>query len=174
MLLRLSPARREWRASRMETLTTRKVEIRPLRTEDLRFVYELEEQSFRDPFPNYFIDQLADANPETFLVAVYIGAIVGYAVVDDWSDYQHLVSIAVTDGFRRRGIAQALLDDLFERARPGPLRLELRRSNHEALQLYMKNGFRETGIAHCYYTDGQDALQKEKWNEEKTEHLAPA
>src|SRR5437899_8107205 len=119
MLLRLSPARREWRASRMETLTTRKVEIRRVRTEDLRFVYELEEQSFRDPFPNYFIDQLANANPETFLVAVYSGAIVGYAVVDDWPDYQHLVSIAVRDGFRRRGSAQALLDELFERSRPG-------------------------------------------------------
>jgi len=46
----------------MENLTTRKVEIRPVRTEDLSFVYELEEQSFKDPFPNYFIDQLADAN----------------------------------------------------------------------------------------------------------------
>ncbi len=158
----------------METLTTRKVEIRPVRTEDLRVVYELEEQSFKDPFPNYFIDQLADANPDTFLVAIYSGAIVGYAVVDDWSDHQHLVSIAVRAGFRRRGTAQALLDDLLERSRPGPLRLELRRSNHIALQLYVKNGFRETGIAHGYYTDGEDAFQMEKWIEKKPEILAPA
>jgi len=173
-LLRLSPARREWRASRMENLTTRKVEIRPVRTEDLRLVYELEEQSFKDPFPNYFINQLADANPETFLVAVYSGAIVGYAVVDDWSDHQHLVSIAVRVEYRRREIAQALLDEVFERSKPGPLRLELRRSNHEAFQLYMKNGFRETGIAHSYYTDGEDAIQMEKLIEKKPEILAPA
>src|SRR5207245_8347667 len=174
MLLRLSPARREWRASRMETLTTRKVEIRPVRIEDLRLVYELEKETFTDPVPNYFIDQLADANPETFLVAGYGGAIVGYAVVDDWSDYQHIVSIAVRAGFRRRGIAQALLDDLFERSRPGPLRLELRRSNHEALQLYMKNDFRETGIAHAYYTEREDGIQMEKLIEKKPEILAPA
>src|SRR5438093_8314381 len=174
MLLRFWTARREWRASRMETLTTRNLEIRPVRTEDLSLVYELEERSFKDPFPNYFIDQLADANPETFLVAVYTGAIVGYAVVDDWSDYQHLVSIAVRAGFRRRGIAQALLDDLFERSRSGPLRLELRRSNHEALQLYMKNGFRETGIAHSYYTDGEEEIQMEKLNEQNHDMLAPA
>src|SRR5256885_12804281 len=95
MLLRLSPARREWRASRMENLTTRKVEIRPVRTEDLRLVYELEEQSVKDPFPNYFIDQLADANPETFLVAVYRGAMVGFSVVDDWSGLQQLSSLDV-------------------------------------------------------------------------------
>ena len=158
----------------MESLTTRKVEIRPIRTEDLRLVYELEEQSFKDPFPNYFIDQLADANPETFLVAVYSGAIVGYVVVDDWSDHQHLVSIAVRAEYRRREIAQALLDDVFERSRPGPLRLELRRSNHEALQLYRKNGFRETGIAHSYYTNGEDAIQMEKLIEKKSEILAPA
>src|SRR5437588_9498338 len=104
MLLRPSPVRREWRASRMESLTTRKVEIRPIRTEDLRLVYELEEQSFKDPFPNYFIDQLADANPETFLVAVYRGAIVGYAVVDDWSGHENLVCIAVRVGLRARGL----------------------------------------------------------------------
>jgi len=157
----------------METPTTRKVEIRPIRTEDLRLVYELEEQSFKDPFPNYFIDQLADANPETFLVAIYSGAIVGYAVIDGWSDHLHLVSIAVRAGFRRRGIAQTLLDGLFERSRPGPLRLELRRS-HEALRLYMKNGFRETGIAHSYYTNGEDAIQMEKLIEKKSEILAPA
>src|SRR2546430_15389747 len=113
MLLRLSPARREWRASRMENLTTRKVEIRPVRTEELRLVYELEEQSFKDPFPNYFIDQLADANPETFLVAVYRGAIVGYAVVDDWSDHQHLVSIFFLNESTPTEISPLPLHDVF-------------------------------------------------------------
>src|SRR2546421_2889493 len=98
MLLRLSPARREWRASRMENLTTRKVEIRPVRIEDLRLVYELEEQSFKDPFPNYFIDQLADANPETFLVAVYGGANVGYAGGGDWGYYPQNFSLPARDG----------------------------------------------------------------------------
>jgi len=38
----------------------------------------------------------------------------------------------------------------------------------------VKNGFRETGIAHGYYTDGEDAFQMEKWIEKKPEILAPA
>jgi len=42
------------------------------------------------------------------------------------------------------------------------------------LQLYMKNDFRETGTAHSYYTDGEDAIRMEKLIEKKTEILAPA
>jgi ribosomal protein S18 acetylase RimI-like enzyme len=38
----------------------------------------------------------------------------------------------------------------------------------------MKNGFREAGIAHSYYTDGEDAIQMEKLIEKKPEILAPA
>ncbi len=158
----------------METLSTATLEIRPVKTGDLRQIDELEEASFKDPFPSYFITQLAEANPETFLVATYAGRVVGYAVVDNWSDHQHLVSIAVSQGLRRKGIGQALLDRLIERVREGPFRLELRRSNAPALAFYLKNGFSQTGTAHSYYTDGEDAIQMEKKVEKKAQILAPA
>jgi [ribosomal protein S18]-alanine N-acetyltransferase len=157
----------------MESLA-HQVYVRPVKAEDLNFIQELEEACFKDPFPSYFIKQLAEANPETFLVAVDNGRVIGYGVVDNWSDHQHLVSIAVRADSRRRGIGQTLLDRLIERLRDGPLRLELRRSNTPALDLYLKNGFGQTGIAHNYYTDGEDAIQMEKLIEKKTEILAPA
>jgi [ribosomal protein S18]-alanine N-acetyltransferase len=146
----------------MERLITQTVEIRPVRAEDLPAVHELEEACFKDPFPPYFINQLAEANPDTFLVALDSGRIVGYAVVDDWTDHQHLVSIAVLADSRRRGIGQALFDRLFERLQDGPLKLELKRSNEGALAFYRKNGFAQTGIAHSYYADGEDAILMEK------------
>jgi len=158
----------------METLATQTIQIRCVRTEDLSMVHRLEEACFKDPFPSYFIDQLANANPDTFLVAVDGTRIVGYAVVDNWTDHQHLVSIAVLADSRRKGVGQALLDRLMERLREGPLRLELRKSNDAALALYRKNGFMETGIAHGYYTDGEDAIQMEKQIEKKAEILSPA
>jgi [ribosomal protein S18]-alanine N-acetyltransferase len=117
---------------------------------------------FKDPFPSYFINQLAEANPSTFLVAEEAGRVIGYAVVDNWTDHQHLVSIAVLPDSQRRGVGQALLSQLTERLRPGQLRLELRKSNKAALALYLKNGFTQTGNVHSYYTDGEDAIQMEK------------
>ena len=158
----------------MQKFAESSVQVRPVRKEDLPGVHELEASSFKDPFPPYFIDQLANANPETFLVAVEDGRIVGYVVVDKWTDHQHLVSLAVSAGSRRKGIGQALLDNIFGRVREGHLRLELRKSNQAALSLYRKNGFTETGVTHSYYTDGEDAITMERLIEKKPEILAPA
>src|SRR5579864_9606728 len=146
----------------MATVATQILQIRPVRTGDLSSIHQLEETCFKDPFPPYFINQLADANPSTFLVAEEAGRIIGYAVVDNWTDHQHLVSIAVRPDSQRRGVGQALLSQLTERLRPGQLRLELRMSNRAALALYLKNGFTQTGTANGYYTDGEDAIQMEK------------
>lgn len=158
----------------MEGVAPQSVHVRPVKAEDLSAVHNLEEVCFKDPFPSYFISQLADANPDAFLVAVENQRILGYAVVDNWSDHRHLVSIAVLPDHRRRGIGQALLDRLIESMREGPLRLELRRSNKAALAFYVKNGFTQTGIAHNYYTDGEDAIQMAKAIERKVEILTPA
>jgi [ribosomal protein S18]-alanine N-acetyltransferase len=158
----------------MATLATQTIQIRTVKSEDLSTIHELEEDCFKDPFPSYFINQLAKANPSTFLVAEDAGRVIGYAVVDDWTDHQHLVSIAVRPDSRRKGIAQALLERLIERLREGPLKLELRKSNTAALALYLRNGFSQTGTAHSYYTDGEDAIQMQKQIDKKAEILAPA
>jgi [ribosomal protein S18]-alanine N-acetyltransferase len=157
----------------MERLT-RRVTVRLVKPEDLSDVYKIEESSFKDPYPLYFLSQLADANPTTFLVALDQRVIVGYAVVDEWTDQQHLVSIAVLPDYRRKGVGQALFNGLVERLREGKLILELRRSNIEALNFYLKNGFNRTGIADSYYTDGEDAIQMEKQIVKRLEIPAPA
>ena len=158
----------------MEKLLFFNQTIRPVRSTDMNAISELEDASFKDPFPLYFLSQLADANPDTFLVAEVNGKVVGYAVVDNWTDQQHLVSIAVSAGLRRKGIAQALLDEIVGRLRAGTLGLEVRKSNAAAIKLYHKNGFTDTGVAHSYYKDGEDAIQMEKLIERKTEILTPA
>jgi ribosomal-protein-alanine N-acetyltransferase len=103
-----------------------------------------------------------------------IDKIVGYAVIDRWPDQEHLVSIAVVPESRKMGVGQALLDHLIKRVERGNLRLEVRRSNNAAVELYRKNGFVQTGVAHGYYTDGEDAIQMEKVIQTKQEILATA
>jgi [ribosomal protein S18]-alanine N-acetyltransferase len=158
----------------MERLATQEVQIRPFKADDISAISEIEQLSFKDPFPSYFLSQLAAANPETFLVAVINDKIVGYAVIDKWPDQEHLVSIAVIPASRKKGVGQTLLDHLVKRLQTGSLKLEVRRSNTAALELYRKNGFVRSGIAHSYYTDGEDAILMEKAVRKRPEILATA
>jgi [ribosomal protein S18]-alanine N-acetyltransferase len=158
----------------MERLATQEVQIRQFKADDISAISEIEQLSFKDPFPSYFLSQLADANPATFIVAVRNDRIVGYAVIDKWPDQEHLVSIAVIPASRKKGVGQALLDHLLERLETGSLKLEVRRSNKAALDLYRKNGFVQSGVAHSYYTDGEDAILMEKVIQKRAEVLATA
>src|SRR6266849_563064 len=170
----LSRERRERRSNKMEELATQELRIRRFQSDDISLISEIEQLSFKDPFPSYFLSQLAEANPDTFLVAVIGDRIVGYAVIDKWPDQEHLVSIAVIPESRKKGVGQGLLDHLIERMQTGSLKLEVRRSNKSALTLYRKNGFVQTGVAYSYYTDGEDAIQMEKAIQMKPEILATA
>ena len=137
--------------------------VRPVRLEDMELVYKLEMACFKDPYPSYFLDQLAEANPLRFLVATIRGDVVGYAVVDRWRHHNHLVSIAVHPEARRRGIGRRLLAALWAGLEVGkPLRLEVRKSNTAAMGLYLGNGFRRVGEVEGYYGDGEDAVLMEK------------
>ena len=147
----------------MTTVQVSQVEVRPVRLEDMESVYKLEDACFKDPYPSYFLDQLAEANPLSFLVATIEGDVVGYAVVDRWRDHNHLVSIAVHPDARRQGIGRRLLAALkAELEVDKPLRLEVRKSNTAAIGLYLSNGFRRIGMVEGYYADGEDAILMEK------------
>ncbi len=144
-------------------LTVAKQNIRTVRQEDIEEISLLEEASFNDPYPSYFLSELARDNPETFLVLTLNNEIVGYGVVDRWADHDHLISIAVRPDSRRKGLGEALLVELEKRlSRERPLRLEVRQSNFAAIHLYSKRGFTKTGLAEGYYGDGEDAIIMEK------------
>ncbi len=125
-------------------------------------VSQLEELCFPDPYPPYFLEQLAGANPETFLVAECEDGIVGYTVADRWRDHNHLVSIAVHPRKRRTGVGRTLLGELENILGSGLLRLELRNSNVAAMEFYLARGFKPIGTRPGYYGDGEDATIMEK------------
>src|SRR5436309_3260129 len=114
--------RRERRSNKMDALATQELRIRKFESQDLTGISEIEQLSFKDPFPSYFLSQLAEANPDTFLVAVRSDRIVGYAVIDRWPDQEHLVSIAVIPESRKTGVGQALLDHLIRNMQTGSLK----------------------------------------------------
>src|SRR5207245_11775349 len=99
----------------MEGLATQEVRIRRFESQDIRAISEIEQLSFKDPFPSYFLSQLAEENPDTFLVAVIGDRSVGYAVIDKWPDLQHLVSIGAIHESRRKRLVQGKLDHILEK-----------------------------------------------------------
>lgn len=87
--------------------------------------------------------------------------VVGYAGMQVILDEAHVMTIAVHPDYRRRGIGELLLLQLFEEgAARGALRLtlEVRPSNQGAQELYRKYGFTIEGRRRHYYGDGEDAL----------------
>ena len=73
----------------------------------------------------------------------------------------HVMNVAVDPDERRRGVATALLERLYEEVSDPEAQytLEVRRSNTPAMALYERQGFRAAGVRRRYYHDnGEDAV----------------
>lgn len=135
--------------------------IRSVKPSEVREVYRIEAASFKDPYPLGLLETLAYLNLEGFLVAEFKGRIVGYVIGTlRWSSIGHVISIAVDEAFRRRGIGTMLMKEVMGRLREQGAkvyRLEVRVSNVPASKLYEKLGFRKVGVIEGYYGDGESA-----------------
>ena len=122
-------------------------------------VCEIENSTFSQPFSADYFEQLARLHPETFLVAYKEDQILGYVVADTYGDTAHILSIAVTEAWRRRHVGLTLMKALIEKLRLREIRevlLEVRRSNVAARSLYERLGFESAGNIRGYYR-GEDA-----------------
>jgi ribosomal-protein-alanine N-acetyltransferase len=73
----------------------------------------------------------------------------------------HIVTLAVREGQRRRGLGELLLIAAIEVAvahGQEVMTLEVRRSNEAAVSLYEKYGFTRVGVRSGYYDNREDAL----------------
>ncbi|HXG76443.1 MAG TPA: ribosomal protein S18-alanine N-acetyltransferase [Gaiellaceae bacterium] len=139
------------------------VELRRLDAEDLDAVEEIERASYPTPWSrSMFAAELR--KPSSLALGAFAagGELVGYAIVSRYVDAWHVMNVAVAPAFRRRGVATALLERLFDVTATDPRRgytLEVRVSNDSAIRLYERLGFRPRGIRRGYYTDNrEDAL----------------
>ena len=138
------------------------VDIRRLQLKDLNAIEEIERRSYPTPWSrSMFAGELA--KPASVCLGAFEGErMAGYMIISRYVDAWHVMNIAVDPDFRRRGIATALLERLFEltedQGRLG-YTLEVRVSNVGAIKLYERLSFRSRGIRRGYYTDNrEDAL----------------
>ena len=139
-------------------MTPEPLEIRRLTYADLPQVIAIERRACPTPWSlAMFLLELSKPSG-ICLAAVREGRIAGYLVCSRYDVVWHVMNIAVDDRLRRRGIASALLEHLFERAdRPGEqYTLEVRQSNVAAIALYERFGFRHAGTRRGYYHDNHE------------------
>ena len=140
--------------------------IEPMRPADLTDVLVIERACFSMPWSRgAFLYEIEQNQVARCWVGREDGRIVGYICLWEVADELHITNVAVHPDVRRRGIARALLESVFERGRASRSRLvllEVRPSNVEALTLYETFGFRVVGRRRGYYYDtGEDALVME-------------
>ena len=85
--------------------------------------------------------------------------VVGFVGVWLLIEEAHIVTLAVRDDYRRRGVGELLLITIIETARLAGqevVTLECRVSNAVALRLYEKYGFERVGIRSRYYSDDHE------------------
>ncbi len=124
---------------------------------DLPAVLSIERRSFQTPWSlAMFVLELSKPSGICLAVASDEG-LIGYLVCSRYADVWHLMNVAVTPSRRREGIATQLLLELFEQAGPDArYTLEVRTSNHGAIAMYERFGFRRAGHRRRYYHDNDE------------------
>src|SRR5919198_6383702 len=144
--------------------TASRVDFRRLELRDLNAIEKIERASYRTPWSrSMFAGELA--KPSSLSLGAFdpdSGELLGSLIISRYVDAWHVMNVAVAPEHRRRGIATALLDRLFELTAEDGRRgytLEVRVSNRGAIALYERLGFHGRGIRRGYYTDNrEDAL----------------
>ena len=125
-------------------------------------IAQLEAQCFSDPWSEKSIASELENPLSLWLVAEENGQVYGYVGSQTVLDESDMMNVAVDPGFRRQGIARALIEKLIaELSKMGSrcLRLEVRVSNENARALYARMGFRQLGLRKNYYHNPkEDAL----------------
>ena len=125
-------------------------------------IVHLEAQCFSDPWSEKSIASELENPLSLWLVAEENGQVWGYVGSQTVLDESDMMNVAVDPGFRRQGIARALIETLIaELSKMGSrcLRLEVRVSNENARALYARMGFQQLGLRKNYYHNPkEDAL----------------
>jgi [ribosomal protein S18]-alanine N-acetyltransferase len=132
--------------------------------EQIDAVLAIEQVSFTNPWTRemYHAELENRGVSFCFLAKDQEGRTVGFCSVWRVLDELHINNLAVMPGYRRAGVATALLERALEQGvASGAQRatLEVRRSNDPARLLYERFGFTVAGIRRAYYTKPvEDAL----------------
>lgn len=144
------------------------VVIRAVRSSDLDALEALEKKTFEtDRLSRRSFRRWINGEHRAFLVATINAKLVGYILIilHRGTSLARLYSIAVDSDIRGRGLGRRLLVAGEKAARDAgriDMRLEVRKDNTGAIQLYESMGYHRFGEYEDYYEDHEDAFRYQK------------
>ncbi|MBK8781352.1 MAG: GNAT family N-acetyltransferase [Anaerolineales bacterium] len=132
---------------------------------DLTALRKLEVESFaKDAWPLFDLIAVLTFPDVIRIKAVEDGQMVGFVAGDPRPSegWGWVATIAVDSRYQRRGIGRALLHACESKLGVPRSRLTVRPSNHGAISMYEKDGYKSLDLWKAYYNDGEDALLMEK------------
>lgn len=130
------------------------VQIELMKPDDLAEVAALEAMIFSLPWSEKSLEESLEQEHYLFLVARESGAVLGYVGAYFALDEADITNIAIHPKYRRRGIGQALMEQLIVQAKKrgaAGISLEVRIGNVAARALYERMGFSMSGIRKNFY-----------------------
>jgi len=146
--------------------------IRFATSKDIAEVISINFKTLPEHYSNSFFMELLLDSPETFVVAENNNKIIGYimcrieygfSVLKKMSLARkgHVVSFAVLDEYRSKGIGKKLAERAIEGMKIKKCNesyLEVRTDNIAAIKLYENLGFNKIATLNTYYKDGRNAF----------------
>ena len=129
--------------------------VRIMTKEDIEQVVLIEEEAFSSPWSAKGFEESLELKYSRFYVAVVNEEVAGYVGTYFMGDEVDITNIAVEQMYRRRGLADKLIEAVLEYSKSveaTAINLEVRPSNTPARSLYKKYGFEELGIRKNFYT----------------------
>ncbi|SER50540.1 ribosomal-protein-alanine N-acetyltransferase [Faunimonas pinastri] len=143
------------------------IRVRPATDADLDVLAEIHADSFRRGWSEEEFDDLLRQPRMHALVAEHRGALgrvtkAGFILYRIAADEAEVISVAVCQACRRRGVARKLIEEALRHLyseRVADLHLEVEEGNNAAISLYRSLEFEETGRRPDYYRQGQMAAR---------------
>lgn len=132
---------------------------------DLTALRKLEIESFaKDAWPLFDLIAVLTLPDVVRIKAVEDGQMVGFVAGDPRprDGWGWVATLAVDSRYQRRGIGRTLLHACESKLGVPRSRLTVRLSNHGAISMYEKDGYKSIDLWKAYYNDGEDALLMEK------------
>jgi ribosomal-protein-alanine N-acetyltransferase len=130
--------------------------IRKAIVNDAVEIAKLDEMIFEDSLGFDFIESDLKNNPfANYFVYEVDGKIVAYIIF--WvADNTSILNFGVLKEYRKQGIGSLLFDEVLK-VSEGIISLEVRESNVNAINFYLKRGFKAVGVRENYYSNGENA-----------------
>jgi ribosomal-protein-alanine N-acetyltransferase len=149
---------------------TESFNVREFNSDDIRHVVNINKETLPENYPDQFFLGLHYHAPKAFLIAEMGTEIIGYIMcriergISSFGRLPvkkgHIVSVAVLNSHRLKGIGTALIKGGMEAMTEygsSEFFLEVRKGNEEAVSVYETLGYSVRRVLRGYYRDGEDA-----------------